>query len=456
MKKVLIIAFIYPPLGGSGVQRTLKFTKYLPENGWQPYVVCCDDPQVFNHGLDPSLMAEIPESGRIWRRAFVSPLRLRRGVQKALRVKRRAEIEPASETAARGEAGGQGPAASPGRRVLRALAGILGPVEFPPVDAALYWALAIVPGCLRLIREEKIEVIYSTSFPYSDHVAGYLVKKLSGKPWVADFRDPWTQGAGKRNHGWRYRVDQWVERKILGYADHILAATPTYTQGLRNLAPTRSADDFLTIENGYDPGDMGHEPGLPLDLAHSDHRIQLAHVGYVYDGTALPFLSALEALGELGQNIQVRFMGGLNSQEQGWLDDHRLAATVMVEPRQPHAQAVEAMVGADFVLLFVGAGQSWQGHYPGKLFEYMASGTPILLVGPTGDSADLVERSGTGVLLPADNLTVIVEKLRSLAEDPQRFRREHYRPRPEVIDGYRRQALTQRLALVFEQMEKAR
>lgn len=443
MMRVLMIAFIYPPLGGSGVQRTLKFSKYLPDFGWQPYIVCSDDPNVFGDGLDTTLLAEVPAEARVWRRPFVNPLGFRRRVQKLMGFKPHAEIAAQSTLALTGEE----PAKTSLRRLFQALTSLLAPFEFPAVDAALYWALAIVPGCLRLIRQEKIDVIYTTSFPYSDHVAGWLLKKLSGKPWVADFRDPWTQHDVIRNTGWRYRVDRWVEQRVLHTADRVTGVTPSYTSDLHRLAPERSADHFVTIENGYDQADFN---GVPESSHESGQQITLAHVGYLYNGTALPFFQALEALGTLGARLKVRFIGGLAPQETQWLENNCPSAEIKVEPRRSHAEAVQLMQEADVLLLFVIDGKPESGHYPGKLFEYLVSGTPILMVGPPGDAARLVERSGTGCFAPAGASSALLEILRLLVENPGEFHQRYFQPQPAVIAAYERKALTHKLTGIFD------
>ncbi len=518
-KKVLIVAFIYPPLGGSGVQRTLKFSKYLPEYGWQPYVVCSDDPDVFKDGLDASLVAEIPGEARVWRRRFVNPLGLRRWVQRLLGMsvnanKNKADFSDTVE--ARSEGGGdEGPPQEANtqawlysnarastrttrsaayraslRRWLMILSSPLAAFEFPPVDAALYWALAIVPGCLRLIHREKIDLIYTSSFPYSDHLAGYLIKRLSrlystGIPWVADFRDPWTQNSSARNTGWRYRVDQWVEHKVLQRADRVIGVTPSYTADLFQLAQRRAVDDFMTIENGYDQADFAEialptlpgEANEPVEpdqgLLHPPKRIltaqdavtakdagfamtEVAHIGNIYNGTALPFFYALDTLGETGASLQVRFVGGLAPMEQAWLDNHALAAQVHVLPRQPHAAAIKAMTRADVLLLIVLSGAQRSGNYPGKLFEYMASGKPILLFGQDGDAASLIEQSGTGCFVSQEDQIGLVSLLRLLAEDPGAFYRLYYHPDPLVIAAYERRKLTSKLANVFNALIESR
>jgi glycosyltransferase involved in cell wall biosynthesis len=321
-------------------------------------------------------------------------------------------------------------------------------VEFPPVDAALYWALSIVPLCRRIIAKEKVDVIFTTSFPYSDHVAGLLLKRLTGRPWVADFRDPWTQNAAAGNRGWRRRLDRWVERRVLRHADRVVGVTPTYTEGLRSLAPDRQSVDFATIENGFDRDDFG----TPGGDRPRDGRITVAHVGMVYDGTALPVLEALAQMGTEAAGLRLLFVGGLAPSEVGWLEDREVAARIEVRARVPHAQAIDAMRAADVLLLPVGVGPQWQGHYPGKLFEYMASGTPILMVGLEGDAAALVRASGTGCFVPAQDGGAIRQTLALLAGSPEQFRSRFYHPRPEVIARYERRALTGRLAAVFDEL----
>ncbi len=233
-----------------------------------------------------------------------------------------------------------------------------------------------------MIREEKIDLIFSTSFPYSDHLTGLPLKKLTRLPWAADFRDPWTQNSASRNTGWRYRIDRWIEQLVLKNADRVIGVTPSYTHNLHGLCPGRLERDFITIENGYDLQDFCKSKDKTRQ---PDGKTSLAHVGQVYDGTAMPFLQALELIGETGANLNVRFIGGLTPQEQAWLENHSIHASVQVEPPVNHAEAVEAMSSADVLLLFVLDEGGKSGNFPGKLFEYMASGTPVLLVGTRSD-----------------------------------------------------------------------
>lgn len=457
-KCVLIIAYIFPPIGGSGVQRTLKFVKYLPQLGWEPIVVCGDDGHIWGDSMDPSLLQDVPEGVPVYRRPFVSPYGLRRWAKRKLGFARNGQqptfqseqdqvIVPIELQASLPE-GAEKPIS---RRILGTMAKIMEPIEKPLIDAATYWALSIVPLCRRLVTEHNVEVIFSTSFPYSDHLAGLLTKKLTGRPWVADFRDPWTLNACFRHTGFRRRVDMFVERQVLYQADKIVAATPLYTQNFRELAPDRAASDFVTITNGYDETDfqMLADKRASMSLPWRDSgggKVTIAHVGYGFPGSAIPFLSTLAHLGDVAHRLRVVFIGGLAVPDMRWLQDHPVPVQVQFTKRVPHAQAIHAMQSADAVLLLIGDGPNWLGHYPGKLFEYMRSGTPILLSGPDGTAAELVRHSGTGYILPASNMTRTTELLHEFVEAPNVFRSRYYHPNKAVIAQYERKALTESLA----------
>jgi glycosyltransferase involved in cell wall biosynthesis len=441
---------MYPPLGGSGVQRTLKFTKYLPEFGWQPYVVCGDDPQAFNDGLDTSLLAEIPPEVWVWRRSYVSPFVLRQRVLKKMAMQPRKSAINLSPSL---EEQPNSPAESYQeerllQKLLRLAAKPLSPFENPPIDRALYWSLAILPGCMRLIRKEDIDLIYTSSFPYADHFAGYLIKRFTGLPWVADFRDPWSKNALSQNKGWRRSVDLWAEQKVLHNAERVINVSPTWTSDARRLAPKKDGNLFITLENGYDTVDFSNR----LDVKERKTFIELTHVGRLYDGTALPFFQALDQLGAEAAQLKCRFIGGVCPEVANWLKNHKIGVSIETETRLPHSQAIERMRSTDVLLLVIGTAPLWHGVYPGKLFEYLASKTPILLIGPQGDTAELIKRTGTGCIVPGDDIDQIKAILQLLASDLDHFRQLYYNPRLDAIATFERRILTRKLANEFDKL----
>lgn len=463
-RKVLIIAYIFPPIGGSGVQRTAKFVKYLPEFGWEPIVVCGDDGHVFGDGLDPTLLDEIDQTMRVYRRPFISAYGLRRWAKHKLGFGQNGQQPPHQSDQTQVTSPIELRADLPdkaekpiSRRILGAMAKIMESLEKPLIDAGTYWALSIVPLCRKLVLEHNVNAIYSTSFPYSDHLAGLLVKKLTGKPWIADFRDPWTLNACARHTGFRRKVDVCAERQVLYQADKIIAVTPIYTQDFRELAPDRTPTDFVTITNGFDEADFqslsAQGASMPLPW-HEDgeDKITIAHVGYVFPGSAIPFLSALTHLEGVAHRLRVVFIGGLAVPDMQWLQDHRVPVELQFTPRVSHAQAIHAMQSADALLLLIGDSSDWIGHYPGKLFEYMRCGTPILLTGPQGAAGELIQRSGTGCVMPANDVGRMAQMLRLLAMDPSNFQSRYYRPDSSVITRHERKVLTKQLVDVLDQV----
>jgi glycosyltransferase involved in cell wall biosynthesis len=449
MRKVLMISYIFPPIGGSGVQRTTKFVKYLPQFGWQPMVVCGDDGEVFEDGYDPLLLKEIPEQVKVWRKKFLSPLTLRNTMHRILGTKKSKALVH-SGMCGKDSVGRRNINPSWIGRLLHHISTPLAPFEFPPIDAALYWALWIVPQCKKIIESEGVDLVYTTSFPYSDHVAGYLLKRMTGKPWIADFRDPWSQNPAARNTGWRRKCDRWMEQQVLHYADRMIAVTPAYTDGLRSLVPKRNASDFITIENGFDredfeqyQPDIGERKGRFVPL--------LSHIGKVYNGTEMPFLRALKNL-RTEDKLFVKFIGGMAEKGISFLNKNSLPVTFQIFDRISHAAAVQSMRSADVLLLLVDSRNDWLGNYPGKLFEYLASGTPVLMIGPEGQASSLVQDSGTGCFVPSCNEDQIVAILRLIANDLDRFRSQFYKPNWDVINLYERRAQTSRLVSVFNEL----
>ncbi len=455
--RVILIAYVFPPLGGSGVFRTIKFVKYLPQVGWDPVVVCGDHGRLFGLADDPTLLHDVPREAHVIRTRFVSPYGLRARLRRLFHVAPSIAGQAAPEPVGGDDTEGASNSLRPASELLVRLGRLLAPLEHPPIDAAFYWALSIVPLCCRLIEEENIDVIYTSSSPYSDHITGWILKLLTGKPWVADFRDPWTQVHNYKNHGLRRSFDLLAEQCVLRGADRVIAVTPSQTQGLRNLVPKQEPLKFTTIENGFDLDDFVLDGKmLKVPSRNPGNRTVLSYVGINREGTAIEFLDALARLGPAGKALTVRFVGGLAAQELAWLQERSMDARVEVIGRVPHPEAVQYMQTSDVLLMILGDGARWKRIYPGKLFEYMAARKPVILTGPEGDASDLLEVSGIGVRLPLERPDEALSMLRLLAADPSAFRERYYHPKPEIIARYDRRALTERLAAIFDELVQAK
>ena len=346
-----MLAYFFPPVAGAGTQRTLKFVRHLEPLGWDATVVSTRS-RVYR-ARDPSLLAEVPASTRVIRTpAF--PLAARLGVVLHwLRMRR-----------------------------LRLF------VVWP--DNGLGWAPFALVAALRAARRERPDVLFSTSAPYGSHLAALVVARLTRIPWVADFRDEW--GTNPHVEGRPRALAELTartERAITSRATRVVVAADYFElAGLHRDDPRR-----VEIVNGVDEDDLpaSSAPGPPAG------RFVLAHVGTLYDirdpAPALRALASLASRGEIdGERVEVRLVGNV------WLTSFAPPPGLRVETTGyvDHAQAVAEMHAATALLLYVPAASLAPS---GKLFEYLASGRPLLcLARPDNLASRLVRDWEAGVV----------------------------------------------------------
>ncbi len=400
-------------MGGGGVQRSAKFAKYLPEFGWDPVIVASADRHYW--ARDDTLLADIPPD--------VIVKRLSPGSPRVLYSLLAAVTSPAVS-----------------RRILDNV--------FLPDDRIL-WALKAALCARTMIRRRAISLIYTTSPPHSTHVSGLILKRITGLPWVADFRDPWTTD-------FRYapatrcvrRAHTRCERRILTQADRVICITESarqeYITGMA-IDPAR----LVTIYNGFDAADFSIGP------VHTDGpsgQILITHSGSFY-GTYFPevFFRALAAAlagnADLNKRVTVRFIGvmeeGMRKRIRDILPDHAVFGGYV-----SHAEAIRAVMESDINLIALPVGGGVSYHVPGKLFEYLAAGRPILAVAPRGETARIIESAGAGIVLSdggVDDLSKgLAGAIRGLAGTGGR------RPDEGVVAGFERRRLAERLARVFD------
>ncbi len=460
MKRVLIIAYYFPPIGGSGVQRPTKFVKYLPEFGWQPYVISTDHPYGDGaEGYDETLLADIPASVRVWRVPTPQPRPVYRLAQwlgwrsAAVEAYRRGVTSPPVALASMEQ--------RPPNLVARLRHAMLAPlylIHNPPVDPALYWALRIVPLARRIIEQEQIDVVFTTVPPWSALIAGAQLRRLTGRPWVADFRDPWTDNEFTYDPSpLRRRVDEMLERRLLDRADTVIAVTPPLLDGLRRR--TRQKDrSFVLLPNGWDRDDFPDLPrvcaGLPPP-ASVDGRIVLLHPGSAYQGEPLPLLWGLERLAAAGDvdlaRLCFHFIGAVHPADRLIIERSPYRHCFRFDPqRVPHTQALRLMQEAHVLLLLLRKGR---GAASGKLFEYLVAGRPVLASGAVnGVAGQIVRRCGVGCVVEPDDIDGMAQMLRSVITDYAHLAAKVYQPDWNEIERYERRLLTSRLAATFDQL----
>jgi glycosyltransferase involved in cell wall biosynthesis len=401
-------------MGGGGVQRTTKFVKYLPDFGWRPVVLAADDRSYW--ARDETLVAEIPR-GTVVRRL---PPR-RPDLLYALFSK------IASRTVA--------------HKVLDNI--------FLP-DDRIFWALSAAFSALPMLKREGISLIYSTSPPHSSHIAALMLKRLTGLPWVADFRDPWT-GDFRYDPptSWVRRAHGRCEKKILTRADRVICITET--------ARKRYISDFgidpgrlATIYNGFDARDFERPPKVKRGR---DDRIVITHSGSFY-GTYFPrtfFLALAKALKKdpaLKRRLVVRFVGVMDKAIEERIRD-MLPDNTVFDGYVSHKEALGAVMESDINLIALPFKKEIAYHVPGKIFEYLAAMRPILAAVPEGETAQLVRLARAGIVVGQREAEPLSERLAYAIAELQKRDRQVRGDR--IVQDFERRKLTERLSQVFNE-----
>lgn len=382
MKTFLVIAHAFPPAAGMGTVRICRFLKYLPQYGWKAHVLTTASvpPGV---PLDDTMMGYVPPGTSISRVAAT-------------------DLEAVCGRLERWHLG----------RLAYLLNRLVG--KLPPDRWLLLWLPQAYREARRILSERRIDAVFTSSFPCTTHLVGYLLKKTTGKPWVAEFRDEWSQHPHRPwPAAWQKWLDAWLEQRVLQGADHIVAATNAYVAGLLALTPSKMKDKFTTITNGFDAEDFAARPPAPND------SFTMAHVGFLYDGRS--FLSALEELlleGKIPcEEVRLLIAGKVEPLcfAPFRLEDYPLTGQItQYTGWLSHAEAVQYMRSARVLLVTLGRHRG-TATIPGKAFEYVASGRPVLaVVPPEGEAAKVIRKTNTGMVVDPEDISAIKESLLSV------------------------------------------
>ena len=410
---VLFIAYYFPPLGGAGVQRTLKFARYLPDFGWKPHVVTVRDAPGIQ---DSSLVEEIPTQLVITRT----------------------------------------PGLSPSQRLPWKLRNLF-TRWFLVVDEQIGWLpFAISAGKKVIASEDSIRVIYSTSAPFTAHLVARQLHRQTQLPWVADFRDPWMENPFITHPTTIHqRINTRLEQSIFHEADRVIfnteAACDKYARKYPSLAPHK----LVTIPNGYDQEDLPKEiPNRQPALA-----FNIVHYGSLYRKTrsSAYFLYALKQCIRNRKfspgRIHLRFIGNIDKETQGYVDQYGLNEIAELPGYLPHRQALAQLFSADLLLLIPSYGTGSELFVPAKIYEYLASQKPILCLAEGGACADLVIQARAGWLASPKDTSQIANQLVRLYHLWENGALK-IDPDLELIASFERRKLTGRLASIFGELVK--
>ncbi len=376
--KVLLVSLYFPPAGGGGVQRPLKFATHLPELGIETHVLAPDDPKWIHR--DDELQP--PTLAWVHRARFLGP-------------KGRRPAEELHGTQGLARAGKQLQLA--GRRLL-------------VPDENVTWNLTSIPAAIRIARREGIDAIVTTSPPPSVHLVGAAVKRAVGIPWIADLRDSIVAHPHRRAESALVRTKEQgqhqVAKLVCGFADAITCVSEAIADEMRERAP---AARVVTIANGADFDDFAGLERKPSE------RFRLTHTGSFFGKRdPRPFLRALAGSGL--DDVVVRFLGDFRSTDREWAVELGLGDRLELLPQAPRRLALELQRDSEALLLLIpDAGGRGRGVLSGKVFEYLAAERPILaVVPPDGAAAELIRETGAGVVVAPDDVDGIAAALRDL------------------------------------------
>jgi glycosyltransferase involved in cell wall biosynthesis len=397
MKNVLIVSYIFPPLAGSGVQRTLKFVNYLRSFGWEPIVVTTG--QLNFPQIDYTLIDEIPKDVQVIRIKEQDSL-TGDDLQNIIKIyddliKDKTVLDD----------------------YLTLISG--GRAALVP-DNCISWANNVIKQIDTFIDINKIDMIYTTSGPYSDHIVGYYLKKKFNKPWVADFRDEWTNNAYSNvdKQSLLYKVHYGMEETIVNSADAVIATTPLASDNYATIFDLPK-DKVFTITNGYDEKDFEKIEMENLEIEHD--KFTIIHNGLLYlIRTPDTFLNAIHNLIKKGliprEKIRVQFTGTKdNGKWEKYISDLKLDDIVEFSGYLSHKESLKKAASADILLLIVGPGEKSKSMYPGKIFEYLRLGKPIISLSPIGGVVDeLIKKTNRGYNVDFHDISAIEEAIYEL------------------------------------------
>ena len=386
MKRVLIITYYWPPTGGSGVQRWVKFARYLPQEGWQPVIYTPENPEQL--AVDTTLEAEVPAEAEIIKTRITEPYELyKKFLRKSGHSKEAVEVNPVN---------------AQNKSFLQKVAMWIRGNLFRP-DPRCMWIGPSVRFLKKYLKEHPVDLIVSTGPPQSMHLIGRRLARETGLPWVADFRDPWTKIFYFKHLSMMKSTVKWherMERKVLDEADTVVAVSPLVQKEFQEMTQT----PVELITNGFDENDF-IAAGHPEAAGGADADFVITHTGlFAADGnpTVLWEVLAEKCLNDkpFKEKLKIKLIGRTDIQITEALEKAGLTENCIDMGYQPHAAAVEEQRKASLLILPLRKEPEYKAVLPGKLFEYLASWRPVLGIGqPDGAMSMVLNTTKTGVVL---------------------------------------------------------
>ncbi len=422
--KVLVITYYWVPAGGSGVQRWLKFVKYLRDFGIEPVVFTVENP---NYPIeDTSLISDVPEGIEILRNSIFEPNDL------LLKFKKDSK--------------------KPNGGYLDGKASIVGKFlqyiranYFIP-DARKFWVKPSVAKIKKYIAENSIDVIITTGPPHSVHLIGLALKKALQIKWLADFRDPWTSLYYNDNLNfttYAKKKNLALEQEVLQQADKVITVSNSLQKELQC-----ATDKIAVVTNGFD-GEVNN------NQSSKNIKFTISYIGFLpKQSNPIILWEVLEELVVSNENfkrdLEIRLTGSISREANLSITQHGLDAYTRITGYVPHKEAIEEQLGASILLLLVPKTANAKGIVTGKVFEYLQAKRPILAIGPEhGDLAAILNETSAGVISDFENKTSLKNNILNYYK---KYQNNTLLCNSKGIEKYHRKNLTKELAEILKDL----
>jgi len=449
VKKVLMIAYAFPPMSYAGVFRPLRFVKYLPKQGWHPLVLTlkeCPDLEI-----DSELLKQIPEEVKIFRTPTIDPIRWMWKRQKA----KAQEKPPEAKIVLNKKKADKFIQRPPFRRKIKDM--LIHMVSFP--DHMIFWVpFAVIRGAIIILRE-KPDVIYSTSPPHTAHLSALILSWVFRRPWVADFRDAWGDADNLSdqcfNSQFLKKVVFFLERRIFSRASKVLMVTDCYRDMARDRFPNLKSDKIQTLTNGFDLTDVD-------DLKpYKQEKFTIVYTGNFYASRQPDlFLDGLRfwldnyKKNDLANEIQILFVGSFSDELKEKIKERGLEDFVHFKGFLTKKEAMRYNLGAHMLLLIIGFNKGSEGILTSKIFDYFLCRKNILAIAPKGEAEKLIKKSKSGFVISEETPSEIADVLESQFLFYQENHTLYYCPDENIVRNYEASKLTQYLGQFFDEISR--
>ncbi len=432
MKKVLIITYYWPPSGGAGVQRWLKFSKYLREFGWEPVIFTVENGEFPEQDL--SLAKDIPSNIEVIQQPIWEPYLL---YKYFTGKKKKDKIHAGFLTEKK----------NPG--MLQKLSVWVRGNFFIP-DARKFWIKPSVKKLTSYLKSHPVDALVSTGPPHSCHMIALELRKKLNIPWLADFRDPWTNSDFYKDLKlslWADTKHHRLEREVVTKADAVVTIGKTMQEEFSSAFKK----NIYCITNGFDQDDVLHATQI------LDKKFSIAHVGTMVK-TRNPIIlwqalsELLTEIPDLKTDLEIKLVGKADLEASQALEKYQLTSFVNRIDYLSHDEVIKIQQQSQVLLLVVNNTPNAKGVITGKIFEYLLAKRPVLCIGPVeGDAAEIIIKTQAGKIAGFNDLA---ETRKVVIEYYRDFKQQNLISRSQNIEQFSRKNLTQQLSLLLNSISK--